>query len=132
MPYTFERVMISSFFLAAGFLPLRVTAQEFTKEQVSQPSCRYCPNPEFPAEGRKAKISSAKVLVEVTVTEKGDADPNNIRVTEEDPSGYGFAEKAMDVVKKWKFNPATDKDGKPIKITTTVHVQFTSHAHEKH
>lgn len=128
MPYTLERVMISSFFLVAGFLPLRVTVEESAKEQVSRPSCRYCPDPEFPAEGRKAKISSARVLVEVTVAEKGDVDPNNIRVTEEDPSGYGFAEKAVEVVKKWKFNPATDKDGKPIKTTTTVQVQFTWHA----
>ena len=128
MPTTFEKVTVSSIFLVAGFLPMGVTAQESTKEQVSQPSCRYCPNPEFPAEGRKAKISSARVLVEVTVSERGNVGANNIRVTEENPSGYGFAEKAVDVVKKWKFNPATDKDGKPAKIRTTVHVQFTWHA----
>ena len=132
MPNTFEKVMISSIFLVAGFLPSGVTAQESTKEQVSQPSCRYCPNPEFPAEGRKAKISTAKVLVEVTVSEKGEVDPSNIRVTEEDPSGYGFAEKAIDVVKKWKFNPATDKNGKPTKMSTAVQVQFTWQPHEKH
>lgn len=93
-------------------------------EQLSHPSCRYCPNPEFPAEARKAKISAARVLVEITVSEKGDADPHDIRVIE-DP-GYGFAQEAVAVVKKWKFNPATLKDGKPTKTRTTVEVQFTT------
>ena len=93
-------------------------------DEPSQPSCRYCPNPEFPAEARKAKISSASVLVEITVSEKGDADPQNIRVIK-DP-GHGFAQEAVAAVKKWKFNPATLKDGKPTKKRTTVEVQFTA------
>ena len=95
-------------------------------EGPSQPSCRYCPNPEFPADARKAQISSASVLVEITVSENGDADPQNIRVIK-DP-GHGFAQEAVAVVKKWKFNPATLKDGKPIKTRTTVEVQFTGHS----
>src|SRR6266403_5947016 len=91
-------------------------------EQPSRPSCRYCPNPEFPDEAKKAKISSASALVEITVSEKGDVDPKNIRVIK-DP-GHGFAQEAVAVVKKWKFNPATLKDGKPTKTRTTVEVQF--------
>ncbi len=124
-----EKVVISSI-----FLPQTQSAQEPAKskavaEQPAQPSCRYRPNPEFPAEARKAKISSAKALVEITVTEKGDVDPQDIRLIE-DP-GHRFAEEAV-VVKKWKFNPATLKDGKPTKIRTTVQVQFTWQFHEKH
>jgi len=95
-------------------------------EQPSRPSCRYCPNPEFPDEAKKAKISSASALVEITVSEKGDVDAKNIRVIE-DP-GHGFAQEAVAVVKKWKFNPATLKDGKPTKTRTTVEVQFTRHS----
>src|SRR5438105_15839324 len=49
-----------------------------------------------------------------------------IRVIE-DP-GHGFAQEAVAVVKKWKFNPATLKDGKPTKTRTTVEVQFTWHS----
>ena len=124
-----EKVVISSIFLLIGFLPVGVTTQESTKEQISQPSCRYCPNPEFPEEARKAKISSAKVLLNVTVSDEGDVVPNSIHVTKEDPPGYGFGGKAIDVVKKWKCNPATDKNGKPIKISTAVQVQFAWHAH---
>jgi len=95
-------------------------------EQPSRPSCRYCPNPEFPDEAKKAKISSASALVEITVSEKGDVDPKNIRVIK-DP-GHGFAQEAVAVVKKWKFNPATLKDGKPTKTRTTVEVQFAWHS----
>ena len=129
-----KRIVISSIFLFAGFLPQTLGAQEPAKpkavaEQPTQPSCRYCPNPEFPADALKAKILSAKALVEITVTEKGDVDQQDIRVIE-DP-GHGFAGEAVAVVKKWKFNPATLKDGKPTKVRTTVQVEFTWHSHEK-
>jgi periplasmic protein TonB len=126
-----QKVLISVF-LSAGFLPQTLSAQEPAKsnavaEQPSQPSCRYCPNPEYPAEARKAGVS-ANILVEITVSEKGDVDPQNIRVIE-DP-GHGFAQEAVAVVKKWKFNPATLNNGKPTKTRTTV--QFTWQWHEKH
>jgi len=65
-------------------------------------------------------------LVETTAAEKGDVDGKDIRVIE-DP-GHGFAQEAVAVVKKWKFNPATLKDGKPTKTRTTVEVQFTWHS----
>jgi TonB family protein len=74
---------------------------------------------------RKVKLSSGRVFVEVTISEKGVVDPDNISVVLEEPSGFGFAKKAVEVVKKWKFNPATLNDGKPTKIRTKVHVQFT-------
>jgi len=130
-----KAIMISAIFLFAGFPSQTLGAQEPAKpkaveEQPSQPSCRYCPNPEFPAEARRAKISGAKALLEITVTEKGDADPQDIRIIE-DP-GHGFAEEAVAVVKKWKFNPATLKNGEPTKVRTKVQVQFSSQYHEKH
>lgn len=135
MPNALGKLMVSSIFFLAGFLPSTVTAQEPAKpkveaEQPSQPSCRYCPNPEFPAQGRKAKISEAKVFLEITVTENGGTDPQDIRVIE-DP-GHGFAEEAVAVVKKWKFNPATLKNGEPTKIRTKVQVQFTWQSYQKH
>lgn len=137
MPNTLGKRTISSIFILSGFLPSAIAAQEPTKpdvqaEQLSQPSCRYCPNPEFPEEARKAKVSSGKVFVEVTISEKGVVDPDNISVVLEEPSGLGFAKNAVEVVKKWKFNPATLNDGKPAKIRTKVHVQFTLEGHEKH
>ena len=115
--------------LLAAFLPLTVIAQDTAKTQTSdqkdlssRPACQYCPNPDYPLEARKAKIESASVRLEITVTEKGDADPRDIRVVE-DP-GSGFADKAIIAVKKWKFKPATLKNGKPVKARVKVEVTF--------
>lgn len=106
--------------LAAEQGPAKANA---VAEQASHPTCRYCPNPPYPAKARKAGIS-AKVLLEVTVSERGDVDPRNIRVIE-DP-GHGFAQQAVAAIKKWKFNPATLKDGKPTKTRTRVELNWES------
>ena len=105
----------------------QLTAQEPGKpevggEQLSKPSCLYCPNPEFPDEAKRDGIFSARAVLEVTVSEKGKVDPHDIRVIE-DP-GHGFAKGAAEIVKKWKFKPATDKNGKPVKTTTQVEVRW--------
>lgn len=122
-----EKVVISSIFLFTGFLPQTLSAQERAKPEAvaewhSHPSCRYCPNPDYPLEAQKAKIESASVMLEITVTEKGDADPTDIRVIEN--PGLGFGEEAVAVVKKWKFKPATLKNGKPVKARVKVEVTF--------
>ena len=124
MPNTFGRVTIPSIFLLAGFLPHSLSAQEPGKPEAvaERPSCRYCPNPDYPLEARKVKIESASVMLEITVTEKGDADPSEIRVIK-DP-GNGFADEAIIAVKKWKFKPATLKNGKPVKARVKVEVTF--------
>lgn len=119
-----KKVLISSIFLLT-FLPPTVTAQEATKpavaaEQLSRPTCRRCPNPDFPNEAKNAGIFSARGSLEITVTEKGDVDPHDIRVI--DDPGQWFREEAVATVKKWKFNPATDKNGKPAK--TRIPVEF--------
>ena len=56
-------------------------------EQPSPPSCRYCPNPEYPPEAREAKIPNATVPLEIVVLESGDADGHDIRVLKEDRAG---------------------------------------------
>jgi len=115
--------------LLAAFLPMTGIAQDTAKTQTSdqkdlpsRPTCQYCPHPDYPLEARKAKIESASVRLEITETEKGDADPSDIRVVE-DP-GSGFADRAIFAVKKWKFKPATLKNGKPVKARVKVEVTF--------
>lgn len=96
---------------------------EVKPEQLSKPSCLHCPNPDFPDEARKAGITSARAVLEITVTEEGKADPDDIRVI--DDPGYGFTKAAIAMVKKWKFNPAADKDGKAVKMR--IPVEFSWH-----
>jgi TonB family protein len=121
-----KKVLISSIFLLT-FLPPIATAQDATKPEVaaeplSRPTCRYCPNPDFPNEAKKAGIFSARGSLEITVSEKGDVDPHDIRVI--DDPGRWFREEAVAIVKKWKFNPATDKDGKPAKTRIPVELMW--------
>ena len=109
-----------------GMVGERLPAQEASKpesaaEQLSKPSCLYCPNPDFPNEARRDGILSARAVLEITVSEKGRVDPHDIRIIE-DP-GHGFTKGAMAIVKKWKFKPGTDKNGTPAKTRTQV--EFT-------
>ncbi|PYT77822.1 MAG: hypothetical protein DMG40_22075 [Acidobacteria bacterium] len=120
----------ASIFVLSGLLPLIVSGNDAAKprvnaqaEQPSPPSCRYCPNPEYPPEARKAKIPDATVLLEIVVSKSGDVDVRNIRVLKENPPGKGFGDKAAAAVKNWKFNPPT-LNGKPVKAKTKVEVRF--------
>jgi TonB family protein len=111
-----------------GMVGEHLTAQEATKpevvvEQLSKPSCLYCPQPDFPKEAKMDGIFSARAVLEITVSEKGSVDLHDIRIIE-DP-GRGFTKAAVAIVKKWKFKPGTDKNGKPAK--TRIPVEFTWH-----
>jgi len=109
-------------------LQLQVAAQDKGKEipvvspQVSSPAgCLECPAPPFPPEARKAKIESATVMLEITVSEKGRV--SDIKALS-DP-GNGFAREAVDAVKRWKFKPAIASDGK--KTASRVKLEVVSH-----
>jgi TonB family protein len=102
-------------------------AQDASKTQtasptakVSPPSCRHCPDPEFPAEARKAQISAALVLLDVMILENGQTD--DIRVVS-DP-GYGFGDSAVKTVKAWKFKPAAKKDSTKVALRVKIEIKF--------
>jgi TonB family protein len=38
--------------------------------------------------------------------------------------GYGLDEEAYNTIKKWKFKPATEKDGTPVAAVVPVEVTF--------
>lgn len=122
-------VVFSSLLLFTGIRSSTLNAQDANKTQTarpanhfSQPSCKHCPSPDFPKEARKAKIESASVLLDVTVTEEGTA--KDVRVIR-DP-GDGFRDKAVEAVQKWKFKPAKDKDGHPVAARVNIEVVFRS------
>jgi TonB family protein len=86
----------------------------------SPPSCRSCPQPDFPSEARKAKISSALVVLDAMIS--ADRQPDDIRIVS-DP-GHGFAYNAVKAVRKWKFKPAATKDGKKVPTRTKIEITF--------
>jgi TonB family protein len=91
-----------------------------SERRPSPPSCESCPQPSYPEEAIKEKIPTATVLLDVKILADGQTD--DIRVVS-DP-GHGFADRAVNAVKKWKFKPATNKDGKPVSARTKIEVTF--------
>ena len=88
------------------------------RDGVSMPKCEYCPDPDYSAEARKKKYQGVVVLM-VVVTIEGKAD--DIKVIK--GPGLGLNEKAIEVVRKWKFKPAM-KDGMPVTTKVPIEVAF--------
>jgi Gram-negative bacterial TonB protein C-terminal len=84
------------------------------------PVCSYQPSPVFPAEARKAKVSSAHTILLAVITLEGRA--TNIRVIK-DP-GYGFAESAVEKLTEWRCKPARDKNKLPVAVTIPIEITF--------
>jgi TonB family protein len=77
------------------------------------------PPPTYSEAARKAKIEGECILT-VVVDDKGNT--TDIRVV--NSLGMGLDEKAIESVKKWKFEPAFGKDGKPASARIAVEVPF--------
>ncbi len=85
---------------------------------VLAPKLVFDPEPEYSEEARKAKYQGTCVL---SVIVGPDGLAHDIKVT--NTLGLGLDEKAIEAVKKWRFEPAT-KDGKPVNVLISVQVNF--------
>ena len=85
---------------------------------VSAPKEIYAPEPEYSEEARKVKHMGTVVLQLVVGP---DGTPRDIRVVR--TLGLGLDEKAIEAVRKWRFEPAK-KDGKPVAALVSVEVDF--------
>jgi TonB family protein len=85
---------------------------------VSAPRALDAPDPEYSEEARKAKYQGT-VILWMVVDPNGS--PREVRVTRR--LGMGLDEKAIEAVRKWKFEPAM-KDGKPVAVQISVEVNF--------
>jgi protein TonB len=85
---------------------------------VSAPRPIYDPDPEYSEEARRAKYQGV-VLLSVVVGPDGG--PRDIRV--ERSLGMGLDEKAIEAVRKWKFEPSM-KDGLPVAVQINIEVSF--------
>lgn len=83
---------------------------------VTQPACKYCPNPEFTNVAREASFSGS-VLLDVLVSAEGQA----VQVTILRGAPFGMNEAATSAVLHWKFKPAT-LNGKPVPARVKVEV----------
>jgi periplasmic protein TonB len=85
---------------------------------VSAPREIYAPEPEYSEEARKVKQMGVVVLRLVVGP---DGNPRDIQVVR--ALGLGLDEKAIEAVRKWRFDPAR-KDGKPVAVAVNIEVNF--------
>jgi TonB family protein len=89
------------------------------KDGVGYPKCASCPNPEYSDDARAQKLQG-RVLLLVTITPEGRA--TNIVVLKR--AGHGLDERAIEAVRKWRFNPAPGPDGKPVPVRVPIQITF--------
>jgi TonB family protein len=85
---------------------------------VTAPKATYMPNPDYTEQARKKKLQGTVVL-EMVVTREGNTD--DVKVVRGLDSGLD--QKAIDTVRRWKFDPGT-RAGEPVTVQLTVEVSF--------
>jgi TonB family protein len=75
--------------------------------------------PEYTPEARDARISGVVEML-IAVKTDGTVEFRDFKKT----LGFGLDEKAVDAVRKWKFQPGM-KDGRPVSTLMMVQVQFS-------
>ena len=85
---------------------------------VSPPRVIHAPDPKYSAEARSAHFQGTCVLWLIV---DSDGQPRDIKVAR--TLGKGLDEKAIEAVRKWRFEPAR-KDGKPVAVQINVEVSF--------
>jgi len=85
---------------------------------VSAPRVVFDPDPEYSEEARRAKYQGTVVLW-VVIAPDGRA--RDVRVAR--ALGMGLDEKAVEAVRKWRFQPAM-KDGQPVAVQVNIEVNF--------
>jgi TonB family protein len=87
---------------------------------VGYPSCKYCPGPRFPTAARR---EGKEGLVQLEVIIQPDGRPTDIHVLKSPRPD--FAERAVEAVGTWVFNPAIGPNGAPVAVVTPVEVKFS-------
>ena len=86
---------------------------------VGYPSCYYMPEPKYSEEARKAKYQGT-VTLQGTVNVDGHI--SDIQVVK--GPGLGLEEKAVEATKTWRCKPALGPDGKPVRVSVPIEVNF--------
>lgn len=87
---------------------------------VPEPELLYRVEPDYPEAARRARVDGF-VLIQAIVSKTGDV--IDIKVLQAPAAKYGFAEKAVEAVGKWKFKPSIYK-GKPVNVRIRFAVEF--------
>jgi periplasmic protein TonB len=106
--------------MVAAPLPEPIKMPQYRADNgLHHPSCIYCPQAVYPDAALKAKLQ-AVVVMEGVIEVNGKAG----RITIVKSLGYGLDAAAISAVRKWRFQPALDASGKPMRVRQTIEVQF--------
>jgi protein TonB len=86
---------------------------------ITDPTCAYCPDPQYTDEAREAKLQG-KVTLRVLVGVDGRA--SQIRIVQ--GIGLGLDERAAQAIRGWKFVPAHDAARRSVPAWVTVEAVF--------
>jgi TonB family protein len=89
------------------------------RDAVGLPACLRCPNPAF-TKGAVAGKYQGSIILRLVVSAEGR--PERITVVRGAP--FGLSQAATDTVKEWRFKPATNAQGQPVPVWTTVEITF--------
>ena len=92
---------------------------EAGKNGIGRPSCLHCPPPEFPEAALRAK-AGGNVTLRVIIDEDGRA--ADIQISKS--GGPDLDKQAVEAVRKWRFKPALDKKGNPVRVFTVIEITF--------
>jgi TonB family protein len=86
---------------------------------ITQPVLEQGPQPVYPAEAKNKKITGT-VLIDLLVGTDGKVeDAMAIEYPE-----LSLAQSAIEALKSWKFQPAHDEKGNPLRVKCTVEINF--------
>ena len=86
---------------------------------MTQPTCAYCPDPQYTDEAREAKVQGTVTLL-VLVSPDGRA--SQIRIVS--GIGLGLDDRAVQAIRTWKFVPARDAARRAVPAWITVEAVF--------
>jgi protein TonB len=114
-------LMVAALFLMAGSAAAWAFQAKVVdvKEHVTKPVLVEKTDPQYPEEARKGKVQGA-VKLDATIGTDGRVVDLKIAESPDD----SLSKAAMDAVKNWKFKPAVNSKGKPIKVKMTLTVNF--------
>jgi len=85
---------------------------------ITPPHAVHAPDPEYSKEARRERVQGI-LIISLVVDKLGQ--PSDIKLIS--PIGYGLDEKAMDLVKTWKFEPGR-RGSEPVATYATIEVAF--------
>jgi TonB family protein len=87
--------------------PLKVCSSQNPPPCATPPKVIFSPDPEYSRKARRKKYQGTVILETVVGT---DGHTHDIRIVQ--PLEYGLSDKAVEALRKWKFEPGT-QDGWP-------------------